>query len=248
MLVLLPPSEGKAAPTRGKPMDPSALSYPDLAPLRKNVLHSLVDLCTADPATAIDVLGLGPTQFELVVQNSALEQAPSAAASAVYSGVLYSALDFSSLKGSELRRANRRLRFVSALFGVLQPNDRIASYRLSGGTRLPGIGALPAYWREALSEQIAEAPALVVDMLSSPYSSMVALPKGAVTVKVWQDGPNGQRTPVSHFNKETKGHVARLLGTAEDEPVTGADVVDVLRAGGWRAELDGARVDVWMRK
>ena len=248
MLILLPPSESKWAPARGKPLDLAGLSAPELTEQRGRLLEALVHLCRTDPAGAIEALGLGPTQFDLVVQNAELQQAPTAPARNVYTGVLYDALDFPSLAGQELRRANRRVAIVSALFGLLRPTDRIPAYRLSGGSRVPGVGPLPGYWREAVSAVVAGHKGLVVDMLSSPYASMVALPRAAVTVKVWQEGPGGQRTAVSHFNKATKGEVARVLATASDDTCSPQQVEDLLRAHGWRAELDGRRLDVWMRE
>lgn len=247
MLILLPPSESKRSPARGKPLDLATLSNQDLNPLRARLLAALQELCLSDPAAAIEALRLGPTQFDLVVQNTMLDRAPTAAASSVYSGVLYDAMDFGSLSGPELRRANRRLAVVSALFGLVRPSDRIPAYRLSGGSRLPGIGALPGYWRDAVSEAVTRHAGLVVDMLSSPYASMVALPARAVTVKVWQLGPAGHRTAASHFNKATKGELARLLATDARQPRSAVQVLDVVREAGWEADLEGSRLDVLMR-
>jgi uncharacterized protein len=247
VLILLPPSESKAGPARGKPLDLATLSAPELTTLRRTLLTRLQEVCRTDPATTIEALGLGPTQFDLVVQNAALDTAPTAPASRVYTGVLYAALGLQGLAGQDLRRGNRRIAIVSALFGLVRPTDRIPAYRLSGGSRLPGIGPLPGYWRDAVSAEVARHRGLVVDMLSSPYASMVTLPRGAVTVKVWQEGPGGRRTAVSHFNKATKGELARVLATVPEELGTPGDTLDVVRAAGWRADLDGARLDVWMR-
>lgn len=246
-MILLPPSESKRAPARGKLLDLAGLSSPALTAKREQVLAALQALCRSDPAAAIEALRLGPTQFDLVVQNAGLDSAPTAAASSVYTGVLYEALDHTSLSGQDLRRANRRIAIVSALFGLLRPGDRIPAYRLSGGCRLPGIGPLPGFWRDALSSEVAAQSGLVIDMLSSPYASMVALPRGAMTVKVWQAGAAGRRTAVSHFNKATKGEVARLLATAPEDLRRPAQVLEAVLAAGWRAGLDGRRLDVWMR-
>lgn len=247
MLILIPPSEGKYVPARGKPLDLSTMASPALNPLREQILDALQDLCANDPATAIDVLGLGRTQFDLLVQNSQLTTAPSAAASTIYNGVLYAALDYASLRGQDLRRANRRLAIVSGLFGLVRPTDRICSYRLSGGVKLPGVGPLVRFWRDAVSEEITGARGLVIDMLSSPYASMVALPPGAVTVKVWQETTAGQRTAVSHFNKATKGELARTLVTSAEDPRTSGELLELLRSHRWKVDLEGDRLNVLMR-
>ncbi len=238
MLILLPPSEGKTAPRRGKPLDVAGLSRPALAPLREQVLAALVELCR-DAPRAMDVLGLGPTQFDLVAANAELREAPTAAAGAVYTGVLYAALDYGSLP--DRRRANRRLAVVSSLFGLIGLTDRIPAYRLSGGT--PLLGGLPRLWRDVLTAEVERERGLVVDMLSTPYASFVHMPPHAVTVKVWQTGPSGQRTAASHFNKATKGHLARALSLA-DEPHTAGELLEVVRTAGFEAALDGRRLDV----
>lgn len=243
VLILLPPSESKHAPSRGKPLDLDALSHPELTPLRRRLLHDLQTLCRQDAADAIDALGLGPTQFDLVVQNSELDSAPTAGAMRVYTGVLYAALDYPTLAGQDLRRANSRIGIVSALFGLVSPTDRIPAYRLSGGSRVPGVQGLPGFWREALSVAVAEHRGLIIDMLSTPYSAFVSLPPGAITVKVWQQGPAGQRTAASHFNKATKGHMARVLATG-DRIRNGHDLLGAVRDAGFDAELDGRRLDV----
>ena len=43
MLVLLPPSEGKTPPRRGRPVDLAALSHPELTAAREAVLRALPD-------------------------------------------------------------------------------------------------------------------------------------------------------------------------------------------------------------
>ena len=56
MLILLPPSEGKAASGSGAPLDLAGLCLPSLTPARERVLDTLVALCapagTAPTGTA----------------------------------------------------------------------------------------------------------------------------------------------------------------------------------------------------
>ncbi len=44
MLVLLPPSEGKASAAKGAPLDLAALSFPALNPIRERLVRALVAL------------------------------------------------------------------------------------------------------------------------------------------------------------------------------------------------------------
>lgn len=246
MLILLPPSESKNRPYRGRPMDLAALSEPALAAAREQVLTTLVDLCADEPARAAEVLGLAAGQRDLVSRNARLRNEPAAPASRIYSGVLYAALDLPGLAGQDLRRANRRVRIVSALLGLVRPADRIIAYRLSGSTTLPGIGALTRFWRAQLTPLVGSE--LIVDLLSSPYRSMITLPNSAITIKIWQQGPGGQRTAVSHHNKSAKGSIARTLATATRPARTLDDVADALAEAGWHLDIDkpARRVDVYL--
>ncbi len=254
MLILLPPSEGKTAPRRGRPMEPPSLSFPVLHDARAEVLDALVDLCTSDRAVAAATLGLGTTQADEVDRNAALESAPAARADRVYSGVLYEALDLPSLDGAAKRRATQWLAIASGLFGLVRPADRIPAYRLAGGVTLPGIGPVSTYWSRRLDPAVTEAAGrgLVVDLRSSAYTPFwrpdPEAARQVVTLRVLHE-VNGTRKVVSHFNKATKGRIVRALlegGAAAGSP---ARFAEQLRDLGWTVEggpagRAGTRLDV----
>ncbi len=62
MLILLPPSEGKAEAGSGRRLDLDRLSLPELNPRREEVLSALVALSAGPPETALAALGLGAGQ------------------------------------------------------------------------------------------------------------------------------------------------------------------------------------------
>ena len=245
MLILLPPSEGKFAPVRGKPLSLGALDFPDLTEARESVLTAVVALCAGtseeDVADAARVLGVGPTQLDQVRRNAALLGAPTARADRIYTGVLYDALDLGSLDPAARRRATRWLVIMSSLFGAVRPGDPIASYRLSGDTNLPGLGTVSTYWRRHLGPALLEAAGsgLVVDLRSSTYASFwkppTELAARVATVRVLHE-VDGKRQVVSHFNKATKGRIVRALLTDGGTPRTPAALAEHLGALGWSVE------------
>lgn len=245
VLILLPPSEGKTAPRRGKPLDLAALSSPVLTPARTRLLESLVALCRDEPERAATVLGLGPAQLDLVARNAGLATAPTARADAIYTGVLYDALDPASLTPAARRRATGRLAVTSALFGLVRPGDRIPAYRLSGDAVLPGVGSVAGVWREALGEAITDAVrgGLLVDLRSSTYAAFwrppAELSRRVATVRVLHES-GGRRTVVSHFNKATKGRIVRALLEDGADPRTPTAFADALRRLGWTVEVGDA--------
>lgn len=246
MLVLLPPSEGKASPRRGASLDLTRLTAPDLLGPRTTVLDALVDICTTDPQKAADALALGPTQSDEIERNQLLHEAPTAAAAKVYTGVLYSALDAISIIGPAKRRLNRWVLVQSALFGLVRMADRIPAYRLSGDATLPGVGGVARHWREPLAATV---PALagnglVVDLRSTTYAGFWKGDERTVSIRVLQEVA-GRRTVVSHFNKATKGHIVRALVEDGGTPRTPLELTEHLAGLGWHAEPAGAhRIDV----
>jgi len=253
VLVLLPPSEGKSVPRRGKPLDLASLAFPELTPARAEVVDALVALCAGDADAAAQVLGLGPTQAADVHRNAALWRAPTARADALYTGVLYDHLDLAGLDAAARRRATRWLAVTSAVFGLLRPGDRVPSYRLSGDSTLPDLGGVAAHWRRVLDPVAREAAGtgLVVDLRSSTYAAFwrpgADLAPRLATVRVLQER-GGRRSVVSHFNKATKGRLVRALLEHGESPRTPAALATLLGDLGWHVETTpertGTRLDV----
>lgn len=102
VLILLPPSEGKTAPARGKPVDLAKLVFPELAQARAALLERH------------------------------LLKAPAAPADRVYSGVLYQALDVATLPPAAHSYVRKHVLIFSSLWGVVRPGDRIPFYKGPG--------------------------------------------------------------------------------------------------------------------
>ncbi len=254
MLILLPPSEGKTAPRRGKNLDLASLSSPALTPTRTALLEALTTLCREDPEKAAAVLGLGPSQRDLVERNVHLATSPTARADAIYTGVLYDALGFDTLSPAARRRATSRVAVTSSLFGIVRPGDRIPAYRLSGDAVLPGVGSVAGAWREVLGDAIADAMrhGLLVDLRSSTYAAFwrptKELAGRVATVRVLHEA-GGKRTVVSHFNKATKGRIVRALLEDGADPRTPKALAEALTRLGWTVEVGeptarGTQLDV----
>jgi cytoplasmic iron level regulating protein YaaA (DUF328/UPF0246 family) len=254
VLILLPPSEGKDVPRRGRPLDLEDLSLPELTGARARILDALVELCSGDPEVAARTLGVGPTQAELVRLNARLRDAPTARADRVYAGVLYDALAAATLSPAAKRRLGSRVAVTSSLFGLVRAGDRIPAYRLSGDAVLPELGPVAAVWREALGAAATAAlgDGLLVDLRSTMYAAFwrppAELAERVATVRVLHEA-NGKRQVVSHFNKATKGRIVRALLEDGGNPRTPGALADLLVALGWKVELGtpnrrGTQLDV----
>lgn len=209
MLVLLPPSEGKTPPADGAPLDLAALDAPGLTPARERVLDALAEV-SARP-DALDLLGVGASLAAEVARNTTLREAPAGPARSVYTGVLYATAGLGTLEATAAQRAARTVRVVSALLGVVAPEDRVPAYRLSMATTLPGVGPLATFWRQHLDAVLAPlaGDGLVVDLRSSAYVAAWPAPS-AVPVRVLRE-VDGRRTVVSHWAKHARGGLLRHL-------------------------------------
>lgn len=221
MLIVLPPSETKAP---GGEQDGMELSFPSLDPIRTKLLdelsHTLIDTPASKQAEA--------------EENLVLRSAPVMPAVYRYTGVLYDALDPSSLPTAALDR----LAIGSALFGVVRAGDTIPRYRLSGGMKLGGR-TLKSWWGSAISEVLA-GEGFVVDMRSGVYQQLGRVPDGGaggMTIRVEQ-ADTGK--VVSHFNKRYKGELARMLSQAPgiDDAASVSDIADIASAH-FRLEIRG---------
>jgi len=215
MLVLLPPSEGKAEPGKGEPVDLDGLAFVEvLSEHREAVLDAF------DPA---------------------LRKAPAAPAAEVYTGVLFKRLELPRVPA----KARRRVLIFSALWGVVRPDDRIPYYKLPPKAKLKKIGAPAAFWRPVLSEALPdEEGELIVDMRSGAYASFWK-PKWATLLPVRAFSErDGERKVVSRMAKASRGDVARALLSAKKPPRDPEGVAALAEAAGLRVELNDGSLDV----
>lgn len=214
VIVLLPPSEGKAQPQAGPPLSLPELSFPELNPQRERLLNALTKLSGRRGLTH---LGLSAGQAGELERNARLLEAPTAPAHQVYTGVLYERLGLADVP-------RERVLIASALFGMLRADDPIPYYRMSIGAKLPRIPNLAAWWRPHLKRAL-PADGLFVDMRSAAYAAAWK-PAGMLPVRVFTaDG-----RVVSHMAKATRGEVARRLLLADPAPDTPEAVAAI--AGG----------------
>jgi len=215
MLVLLPPSEGKAVPEAGEPVDLGSLAFADeLGERREELLAAL------DPQ---------------------LREASAAPAAEVYTGVLFKRLELPALPA----KAQRRVLIASALWGVVRPGDRIPHYKLPPKEKLDGIGPLAKYWRPALAAALPDEEGdLIVDMRSAAYSAMWK-PKRAelLAVRAFTE-EGGTRKAVSHMAKAVRGDVARALLRAKKAPTDPEGAAAIAEKAGFTVELNDGSLDV----
>ncbi|WP_345496608.1 peroxide stress protein YaaA [Nocardia callitridis] len=237
MLVVLPPSETKSDGGSGAALHLDSLAMPQLTGVRAHLIEQVVRLA-GDREGSRTALGLGKGADAEIARNATLRTSPTRPALERYTGVLYDALAAHAFTKTQRAKADARLAIGSALFGAVRARDPIPAYRLSGGSKLPGLPTLSALWRDALAPALhAEAAGeLVVDLRSGIYQQLGRVPD-AITATVLTEQPDGSRKVVSHFNKHHKGLLARALVLTRAEPADIRGIAKIANTAGLRTEI-----------
>lgn len=237
MLLLLPPSESKRDGGFGAPLDVRTLAHPELAERRAVLVDRVVDLA-GDTDAAMRALKLGPRLAPEVERNRTLRSTPTMPAIDRYTGVLFDALDASTLSAAARAFAAETVVVHSALFGLVGGLDLIPAYRLSHDSRVPGVG-LRRHWRAALAEQLAGRGGVIVDLRSEGYADLGPAPvrDDSVFVRVVSVDSDGRRRALNHFNKQAKGRFTRAF--LESRPEIGSldDLLGWAAAGGFAVRM-----------
>ena len=141
-----------------------------------------------------------------------------------FNGDVYEGLSAATLAPADLDFAQRHLRILSGLYGLLRPLDLIAPYRLEMGIALanPRGKNLYEFWGErlvdALNQALNETDAdALVNLASQEYFRSIKSPRLAVPViePVFEDWSESQRKYkiVSFYAKRARGLMARYVVT-----------------------------------
>lgn len=209
--VLLPPSERKQLGGNGPVLDLNRLSFPTLHPIRSHLVTA-VRLLAADLPASRAALKVSPNQDSEIRWNEALLRGPTMPALSRYAGVLYAALNMPELSRAQVSRAQHKSVITSALFGLLTGADKIPAYRLSAGSRVPGLPTMSSLWRTAMTSALADLDEPLLDLRSGAYAAFAPAPR-AIAVRVVTVTRSGDLKPVSHENKAIKGVLAKLVLT-----------------------------------
>ena len=240
MIFLLPPSETKEP--GGKKMA-KVLNHKELDKTRKFLQLALLDICKT-PSLAAKALKLGPKQLGEIEVNLDLAKPKCLPALDRYTGTLYDALKAGGVTSAMRSRASKTVFIQSSLFGLISAGDQIPNYRLSAGSKLPGLN-LKKLWQEAhepvwpkLSKEI------VIDMRSNSYAELAPVPQNLTcyTLDVVLEDKKGKRTRLNHFNKQSKGQFLRSALMITPAPRTVADLQTVAKLAKLKLEASGKKL------
>ncbi len=169
-----------------------------------------------------------------------------------FRGDVYQDLGADDFSEQEFAFADRQLRILSGLYGLLRPRDLMQAYRLEMGTCLPTRRGTNLYqfWgfriTKLLNEDLATDPTgLVLNLASQEYFRSIHPPKvaGRVLTVHFKEMRAGKPRVVSFTAKRARGKLARLITL---EGITTAEPLKELLVNDHRYAADLSTADDWV--
>lgn len=153
-----------------------------------------------------------------------------------FQGDVYTGMAAEQFSAEDIQFAQRHLRILSGLYGLLRPLDLMQAYRLEMGTGFANARGknLYEFWGDSITQainlQLAELQApVVVNLASNEYFSAVKpkLLKADIITPIFKDQKNGQYKIISFFAKKARGMMSAYIiqnRITEPEAIKGFDV------------------------
>ena len=137
-----------------------------------------------------------------------------------FKGDVYLGLDAYSMNLQNLDFAQRHLRIISGLYGVLRPLDLIQAYRLEMGSNLPTDQGdnLYQFWgmriTDALNAELkASGAKTLLNLASNEYFKSIKpkAVKADIVTPVFKDFSNGKYRVIGFYAKKARGLMTRFM-------------------------------------
>ena len=137
-----------------------------------------------------------------------------------FKGDVYTGLQADTLNADELAFAQKHLRILSGLYGLLRPLDLMQPYRLEMGLPFENDGGknLYEFWGDRITTELgkhlkASGSPVLVNLASNEYFKAVkpTLLDAEVITPQFRDLKNGQYKMISFFAKKARGVMARYI-------------------------------------
>ncbi|MFK8068241.1 MAG: peroxide stress protein YaaA [Gammaproteobacteria bacterium] len=135
-----------------------------------------------------------------------------------FKGDVYTGLDAESLNKKDIQFAQKHLRVLSGLYGLLKPLDLIQAYRLEMGTRFTNHRGTNLYefWGNKLTEAINnefDKNSVLINLASNEYSKALKTKniEAEIITPVFKDNKNGTYKLISFYAKKARGLMSRFI-------------------------------------
>ncbi len=137
-----------------------------------------------------------------------------------FKGDVYQGLKADDFNNKDFDFAQKHLRILSGLYGMLKPLELMQSYRLEMGTKLTTIkgNTLYQFWGDDLSNHFTnemknDKVSFLINLASNEYSKVLNMKELGVPLitPVFKDFKNGKLKVISFFAKSARGMMCRYI-------------------------------------
>lgn len=137
-----------------------------------------------------------------------------------FKGDVYTGIDAETFSGQDLKFAQKHLRILSGLYGVLRPLDLMQAYRLEMGAKFENRNGKDLYefWDTKLTDQInrdlkASNSKYLINLASNEYFKALQVKdiNAEIIVPVFKDYKNGKYKTISFFAKKARGLMSAYI-------------------------------------
>ena len=138
----------------------------------------------------------------------------------VFKGDVYQGLQAEDLSKKEMNFAQKHIRILSGLYGILRPLDLMKPYRLEMGTKLETAQGknLYEFWGDKIQKNVLDElknqkSDLLINLASKEYFSVLGKVPQDVNVisPAFKDYKNGKYKIISFYAKKARGLMARWI-------------------------------------
>ncbi|HIG42362.1 MAG: peroxide stress protein YaaA [bacterium] len=204
--------------------DALTLKSSDVSYLRQS--RQLVTLMRKQsPKQLSKLMGISPKLAELNAQRFEDWRPPTSANSAkqailAFKGDVYIGLSVEDYSARDFNFAQKNLRILSGLYGLLKPLDLIQPYRLEMGTKIRNANGKDLYefWGNDITDGIccdlsSHRNKTLINLASIEYFQSVKpyLLPGKLITPIFKDYSNGRFKILSFFAKKARGYMASYI-------------------------------------
>lgn len=224
-------------------MDQSALLVDDARGLNPDDIRALMGVSE-------QIASLNHERFMNWQAESTTDNAKQAVLA--FKGDVYTGLQADTLPEDGLAFAQKRLRILSGLYGLLRPLDLMQPYRLEMGLKFANQRGknLYEFWGEkltvTLNEDLASADTeVLINLASNEYFKAVKpkLLNADIITPQFKDLKNGQYKMISFFAKKARGIMARYI---IDNRITDPDALKLFAESGYYYSEAESKGDQWV--
>lgn len=239
------------------PLATEKFTQPELIEYSKELIDVCRKLTPADVASLMKVsdkiADLNVGRFQEWSETFTTEN--SRQAIFAFKGDVYTGLEAETLSDADFEYAQKHLRMLSGLYGLLKPLDLMQPYRLEMGTKLANDKGsnLYQFWGNVITDKLNEAIAeqgdnVLINLASNEYFKAVKAKNldAQVITPIFKDCKNGQYKVISFYAKKARGMMARYIIENRIESV--ADLTKFDTAGYYFVEEESTPTDLVFKR